>query len=69
MKIVIITILVPGDEKMIIIILFFPGIHSMLQVFTALVTECKILLLSSSYSHLIMAAEALISLLYPQTFK
>jgi len=45
------------------------GIHSMMLVFTALVTECKILLLSSSYTHLTMAAEALVSLLYPLTFK
>lgn len=41
----------------------------MLRVFTALVTECKILLLSSSFTHLTMAAEALVALLYPLTFK
>ena len=45
------------------------GINSMLLVFTALVTECKILLLSSSYTHLTMAAEALVALLYPLKFR
>lgn len=44
------------------------GINSMLHVFTALVTECKILLLSASYNHLTMAAEALTALLYPLKF-
>jgi myotubularin-related protein 5/13 len=44
------------------------GIYTILKVFTALVTESKIMLLSSSYTHLSMASQALVSLLYPMKF-
>ena len=45
------------------------GIHNIIMVFTALVTENKLLLLSSSYTHLTLTAQALLALLYPLTFR
>ncbi|XP_047135249.1 myotubularin-related protein 13 isoform X1 [Hydra vulgaris] len=58
----------PSTHESVAVLFNQLGINSMLKIFTALVTEAKILLLASSYSHLTMAAEALVSLLYPLQF-
>lgn len=44
------------------------GIHNVICLFSALLTERKVLLVSQSYNRLADSAHALISLLYPLKF-
>jgi len=59
---------IPISNKSVAIIFNQLGIHNIILVFTALVTENKLLLLSSSYTHLVLTAQALLALLYPLAF-
>ncbi|XP_065070584.1 myotubularin-related protein 5-like [Rhopilema esculentum] len=59
---------IPTSNQSVAIIFNQLGIHNIIMVFTALVTENKLLLLSSSYTHLVLTAQAFLALLYPLTF-
>eukprot|EP00794_Sanderia_malayensis_P018071 gene18071-19880_t len=59
---------IPTTNQSVAVVFNQLGIHNIILVFTALVTESKLLLLSSSYTHLTLTAQALIALLYPLSF-
>lgn len=48
---------------------FLVGMHNVLSLFCALVTENKVLLFSSSYSSLTSASLGLLAILYPLKFR
>lgn len=49
--------------------LLFTGIHNMLSLFCAALTENKILFYSSSYAQLTNATQAMLALMYPLKFR